>query len=131
MFDSSAPNVRQLSEKYSKSVLLVDDDPADRKLIARILRKGGFNVLEVGTVDAAMANIVSGRIGCVITDQIMPISGLELAQSAQQVRGDVNIVFISGGAPRPDLPKDATFVSKGDFDNLLGTVQECMEKFKV
>jgi len=131
VFDSSAPNVRQLSEKYSKSVLLVDDDPADRKLIARILRKGGFNVLEVGTVDAAMANIVSGRIGCVVTDQIMPISGLELAKSAQQVHGDMSIVFISGGEPRADLPKDATFVSKGDFDGLLGAVQECMGKFKI
>lgn len=127
----SCLNVRQLSEKYSKSVLLVDDDPADRKLIGRILRKGGFNVLEVGTVDAAMANIVSGRIGCVVTDQIMPISGLELARSAQQVHGDMAIVFISGGEPRPDLPKNANFVSKGDFDSLVATVQGCMQKWQV
>lgn len=116
-------------EKYSKSVLVVDDDAADRKLIARLLRRAGFDVLETGNAESAMANVMTGRIGCVVADQIMPVSGAEVARSAQQVRGDITFIFMSGGGPKADLPEGATFVDKGDFDGIVRTAQECMEKF--
>lgn len=120
-----------MREKYSKSVLLVDDDPVDRKLISRALFRRGFDVVLTGEADVAMAAIVSGHIGCVLTDQVMPISGLELARSAQQVRSDINIVFISGGDPKKDLPEDAVFVSKGDREQIIKAVQKCMEKWMI
>ena len=112
--------------KYSKSVLLIDDDPADRKLFARLLRRAGFDVIEALSADAAMATIVAGNIGCIVTDQMMPVSGAELAKAAQDARGDIGIVFISGGARKPDLPYDAVFISKDDRDGLQSAVEECM-----
>jgi CheY-like chemotaxis protein len=118
-----------MPSKYSKSVLLIDDDPADRQLFSRLLRRGGFDVTEALSADAAMATIVSGNIGCVVTDQVMPVSGSELARSVQDARGDISIVFISGGARKPDLPMDATFVSKEDMQGICRAVEECMARW--
>jgi DNA-binding NtrC family response regulator len=115
--------------KYSKSVLLIDDDPADRKLFSRLLRRDGFEVIEALSADAAMAAIVRGNIGCVVTDQVMPVSGPELARSVSGARADISVVFISGGAPKPDLPEDAVFVSKDDRDGLCKAVEECMARW--
>jgi CheY-like chemotaxis protein len=112
--------------KYSKSVLLIDDDPADRKLFARLLRRFGFDVIEAFSADAAMAVIVGGNIGCVVTDQVMPVSGPELARSVSGARADIGVIFISGGAPKPDLPSDATFISKEDREGLQRAVENCM-----
>lgn len=112
-------------------MLLIDDDPADRRLFARVLRKAGFELLETGSVEAAMSAIVRGGVGCVVTDQVMPISGLELARSAQQARSDIGLVFISGAGPKPGLPESAIFVSKDDRDEVVRAVERCMARWRV
>jgi CheY-like chemotaxis protein len=119
-----------VSITYSKSVLLIDDDPADRKLFSRLLRRAGFDVIEALNAEGAMATIVAGNVGCIVTDQVMPVSGAELARNAQGARADIGVVFISGGAPKPDLPENAVFVSKDDRDTLVSAVKHCMERWK-
>ncbi|HKR86282.1 MAG TPA: response regulator [Terriglobales bacterium] len=61
--------------RHAKSVLLVDDDPADRTLFSRDLRRLGFEVIQTGSPEEAMAAIVGGRVGCLITDQVMTVPG--------------------------------------------------------
>jgi FixJ family two-component response regulator len=109
--------------------LLIDDDPADRKLFSRLLRRDGFDVIETFSADAAMATIVGGNIGCVVTDQVKPVSGPELARSVSGARADIGVVFISGGAPKPDLPQDAIFISKDDREGLRRAVEDCMSRW--
>jgi two-component system, HptB-dependent secretion and biofilm response regulator len=117
--------------KYRKSVLLIDDDPSDRKLFARLLRNSGFDVVETPSVETAIALIVGGTIGCVVTDQVMPTNGQEVAKSVQSVRGDVGVIFLSGAGPKKELPPDAVFVSKDDKDGLRRSVTECMVRWKI
>ena len=113
---------------YSKSVLLVDDDPADRALFARDLSRLGFDVLQTGSANEAMAAIVGGRVGCLITDQVMSVPGQELASLAAGVRADLCVVFLSGAAlPREPIPAGTMFVQKDDREKLRAAVLECMK----
>jgi CheY-like chemotaxis protein len=99
--------------RYSKIVLLVDDDPADQKLFSRELEKHGFRVIITASPENAMAAIVGGGIGCLVTDQIMPVKGGELATLAAGVRGDLSIVVFSVAPARrmnPYLRERSTLI---------------------
>lgn len=95
--------------RYSKSVLLVDDNPADRTLFGRDLSRLGFDVILTGSADEAMAAIVAGNIGCLVTDQVMTVPGQELASLASGVRADLGILcscrvlWARGNPSRPAL----------------------------
>jgi FixJ family two-component response regulator len=118
--------------RYSKSVLLVDDDPADRALFGRDLSRLGFDVIQTGSVDEAMAAIVGGNIGCLVTDQIMSVSGQELASLASGVRADLGVVFLSGAFdPREPVPAGAVFIRKGDRAGLRNAVMQCMKAWRL
>jgi FixJ family two-component response regulator len=113
--------------RYTKSVLLVDDDPADRTLFSRDLRRLGFEVIQTGSPEEAMAAIVGGRVGCLITDQVMAVPGKELAAIASGVRKDLCIVFLSGASSRREsLPAGAVFIEKEDRAGLRAAVLKCM-----
>src|SRR5690348_5082244 len=80
----------------TKFVLLVDDDPSDRKLFARYLEKLGLKVIATGDPEKAMQQIVAGNVGCIITHQNMQPSGHELVRIAKSVRSDIQLIFLSG-----------------------------------
>lgn len=108
-------------------MLLVDDDPADRALFSRYLQRLGFNVIQTGTADEAMAAIVGGNIGCLITDQVMSIPGQELASLASGVRRDLCVIFLSGaGKACEPIPAGTFFVQKEDREALKHAVIGCM-----
>lgn len=118
--------------RYSKSVLLVDDNPADRVLLSRELQRLGFDVIATGSAEEAMSAIVAGGVGCLVTDQIMAVSGQELAAIASGVRSDLCIVFISGAPePKQPLPAGALFVSKDNRRQLVQAVTDCMKPWQI
>jgi CheY-like chemotaxis protein len=115
---------------YSKSVLLVDDNPQDRQLFARLLAKKGFDVLSTHSADSALAAVVHGNVGCVVLDQRMPVSGAEVARMTQNTRSDVGIVFVSGSPPDADILHNAVFVSKDDRHGIIEAVERCMVRWR-
>ena len=118
--------------RYSKSVLLVDDNPADRALFGRDLSRLGFHVILTGSADDAMAAIVGGNIGCLVTDQVMSVPGHELASLASGVRTDFGVVFLSGALePSEPLPPGAVFIQKDDRAGLRNAVMECMKTWRI
>jgi FixJ family two-component response regulator len=118
--------------RYSKSVLLVDDDPADRVLFSRELTRLGFEVIPTGSAEEAMAAIVAGNVGCLVTDQIMSVTGHELAKLAAGVRSDLGVIFLSGAfAPRETIPEKATFIQKGNREGLREAVEQCMKPWRL
>jgi CheY-like chemotaxis protein len=80
------------------TILVVDDEPAVRAIAARILKRGGFRVLQAP--DGAGALELVDRHGppdVVLTDVMMPgISGAELARRVQQRWPGLPVVFMSG-----------------------------------
>ena len=113
-------------------MLLVDDNPADRVLFGRDLSRLGFDVILTGSADEAMAAIVGGNIGCLVTDQVMSVPGQELASLASGVRADLGVVFLSGAfEPREPIPAGAVFIQKDDRAGLRNAVTECMKAWRV
>ena len=116
---------------FTKFVLLVDDDPADRRLFSHFLQKLGLEVIATGDADTAMQQIVAGNVGCVITDQTMRPSGHELLKLVKGVRSDIEIVFLSGADyPRQPLPPETKFISKQDRAALAEEVLRCMAPWR-
>jgi len=81
------------------TILVVDDEPEVRAMIARTLRDEGYCVLEVETGDEALA-IAARRdapLDLIITDVVMPgIDGGELAKRLTPLRPNVAVLFTSG-----------------------------------
>src|SRR5690242_3268463 len=108
---------------YRKFVVLIDDDPADLFLFRRLLERAGFAVIATTQLEVAMCAIVAGEVGCVITDQRMPVSGQELLAHLGAARSDVDAIMLSGAeAPREGLPAGAMFIRKDEGQLLVETV---------
>jgi PAS domain S-box-containing protein len=81
------------------TLLLVEDEPALRKLVVTMLEEKGYAVLQAGNgLDAiAVAERHRGEIDLLITDVVMPrLSGPELAQQLRSLRPGVEVLFMSG-----------------------------------
>ncbi len=82
-----------------ENILLVEDDPAIRKLLLRSLRESGYAVKEAA--DGARALEIlrrePGSINLLVTDVIMPDrSGPELADVVRREQPGIKVLFISG-----------------------------------
>jgi signal transduction histidine kinase len=80
-------------------ILVVDDEPAVRKLLARILRARGYDVFETEDGPSALA-FMSGtdrQMDLVVTDVLMPkMSGTQLAKEIQTRWPSIKILLVSG-----------------------------------
>ena len=59
----------------SKTVLIVDDDPTQRRLLQTVVEKSGFSVLQAGDGDTAIEMTLGAdrtNIDVVLLDLIMP-----------------------------------------------------------
>jgi CheY-like chemotaxis protein len=83
----------------TETVLVVDDEPSIRRLIAFALRPLGYNVLEASTGKEALdiSNATDENIDLLLTDIIMPgISGTELSDALRKQRPGIKTIFMSG-----------------------------------
>ena len=112
----------------SGTVLLVEDEPVIRRLVAEMLRRQGYEVLVAGTPDEAIQLCAAPQaIDLLLTDVVMPgMNGPELASRLALER----VLFISGYpadaiAGRGLLPADATILRKPfSAADLLGAVAD-------
>jgi signal transduction histidine kinase len=85
----------------SRTVLVVEDEPAIRRLASRALRDAGHTVLEAGSGEAALAMAEShvGPIDVLFTDIVMPgMSGPTLAAELARRYPGLRVVLTSGYA---------------------------------
>ncbi len=93
----SAPAPSRL--EGSETVLVVEDEAAVRAIIASVLRRHGYQVLEApdGANALERAERYAGPIHLLVTDVVMPaMSGAELAARIATSRPDMRVVFMSG-----------------------------------
>ncbi len=82
-----------------KSIIVVDDDAAVRRIAARILVEEGFRVLEACDGDEAirLAELHGPNIGLVVTDIVMPrLNGIELLERLSRIDPSLPVVLMSG-----------------------------------
>ena len=92
----------------SKTVLVADDDPTQRRLIQAVLEREGFTVAHAESGEAALALLDSGvRPKVLVTDHLMPgLTGVELARQVQNRSPDCAVLIVSGYTEVEDLAPD-------------------------
>jgi DNA-binding response OmpR family regulator len=97
-------------------VLVVDDEPAVRSVVTRLLQEWEFKVIEAGSGQAALeaARELNGAISMVITDVVMPfMDGYQFASAFRRHYPSVPILFITG---HPEVSTGWRF---NDLEHLL------------
>jgi PAS domain S-box-containing protein len=82
-------------------VLVIDDEPTIRMLIAEVLAESGFAVIEAPDGPAGLRVLESNaRIDLLITDVGLPggMNGRQVAEAARVHRPDLKVLFITGYA---------------------------------
>ena len=116
-------------------IVIVEDDPLIRAVLADILADDGFMVREAQGADEALSALeTQASATCVLfTDIIMPgssIDGLDLIRSVHGRWPDIKLLVASGGsAPDPDdLPEGARFIPKPyRYHQLIRQVRDMTE----
>jgi signal transduction histidine kinase/ActR/RegA family two-component response regulator len=116
-------------------ILVVEDQRDLRTALDRVLRAGGYTVVEVESAKAALE--VAARepgFDLVVTDAVMPrMNGLELIEALRAVRPETRILLVSGYLNHPSLrraplPAGITLLEKPfSLDELVSTVAAVLE----
>ncbi len=97
----SALDSRGLPSGEGEVVLVIDDEPTIRMLIAEVLEDGGYAAIEAADGPSGLRILQSTqRIDLLITDVGLPggLNGRQIADAARAVRPDLKVLFITGYA---------------------------------
>jgi CheY-like chemotaxis protein len=82
-----------------ETILVVDDEANIRTLVAKILRREKYNVLQAGNAQEAfaVASAHGGPIHLLVTDVVLPgESGRHIAERMRQTLPNLKVLYISG-----------------------------------
>lgn len=122
----------------STTILLVEDEPAIRTLLRRMLAGAGYELFVACNGDEAltMARQHAWTIDLLLTDVVMPrMNGFELGELVAAVHPETKVLFVSG------YSRDSTSVRSGlraagrafllkpfTQDDLLGKIREVLKR---
>jgi CheY-like chemotaxis protein len=91
------------------TILLVDDDPDGREILACILRSGAHTVIEAaGGTDALDVLDRAEDLDLLLTDVVMPgLSGFNLARMVRMRRPALRILYVTAFADQVLTMRDA------------------------
>jgi DNA-binding NtrC family response regulator len=101
----------------SGTILVVEDEPAVRSALERMLIAGGYKVVpaENGTEALKLFDAGKDDIDLLITDLVMPgIGGRDLARQCSAIRDSLKVIYISGYT-RDSLLSPQTFEEGTEF----------------
>jgi PAS domain S-box-containing protein len=97
----AAPVVAHQQADRGETVLVVDDEPAVRMLVAEVLEDLGYSVIEAADAAGGLKVLRSDtRIDLVVSDVGLPggMNGRQMADAGRQVRPALKVLFITGFA---------------------------------
>jgi putative two-component system response regulator len=117
----------------SEAVLVVDDDPAIRRIMERFLSRLGYRVDTAGSVREALEQLPRGPYDLVVTDLRMPdASGLELLAEVRVRSPGTRTILMSGRAEAADAAIaiergiDRLLLKPFDLDELRAAVEKAL-----
>lgn len=119
-------------QRFSRHLLLVEDDPFIRPLLVQILTKAGYHVFAAETGSEALDIFQTQReqLHAAIVDIVLPdIHGTEVFACIRQDHPTLPVVMISGfsNAPHVALTGPATFLQKPfNPQELLGALDQLL-----
>jgi CheY-like chemotaxis protein len=93
------PEVAASALHGTEPIVVVEDEPAVRRLICLVLRMHGYSVIEADGASTAHSVVECHRdpIHLLVTDVVMPdIGGRALADALRAVRPDLRVLYVSG-----------------------------------
>jgi signal transduction histidine kinase len=94
-----APREPPAAPGRNEVVLVVDDDPDVRILLAELLGDLGYSMRNAADGEAGLAALADGTVDLIISDFAMPgMNGADFAQAARALRPELPILFTSGHA---------------------------------
>ena len=98
--EAEKPTTKIAVRGGNETILLVEDEKPVRELVARILQKYGYKILQSGNGAEAIAawNQHKDEISLLFTDLVMPdnMNGRELAEKLKTERPGLKVIFTSG-----------------------------------
>jgi two-component system, cell cycle sensor histidine kinase and response regulator CckA len=134
---AALPSVRAIPGEV---VLLVEDEPEVLQMTARVLRDGGYEVLEAenGRVALELIEERSKPLDLLVTDVAMPqIDGIELAARLRRARPHLPVVFTSGHVGDETLhsgllgPESAFLLKPFPPDALIACARSLLDKARI
>jgi CheY-like chemotaxis protein len=118
------------------TILVIDDEPVDRLLVAELLRAEGHEVLEAENGFEGLAVYDKTEVNLLITDMMMPEKdGFETITEIKRDSPDLKILAISGGGVYNDLSSlemvklmgvDGTLTKPISAESLIALVNELL-----
>lgn len=104
------------------TVFIVDDEPAVRKSLARLVRAAGYEAQAFASAREFLDRSNRETVSCIVLDVTMPdVTGLELQDVLTAARSLLPIIFLTG---YPDVPKAVRALKGGAVDFLGKPVQK-------
>ena len=125
------------ADAQRETILVVDDEAGIRSLIAKILRREHYSVLEASTATEAAGIVAThaGAIQLLVTDVMLPDrNGRQLAEKLVQALPKLKVMYISGFTDDESVragafPPGARFLQKPfTLGALIGTVRETLDQ---
>jgi EAL domain-containing protein (putative c-di-GMP-specific phosphodiesterase class I) len=131
----SSPEVGSLAPRPGGNVLLVDDDEQVLRVLARILRSGGYDVETAGDGDEAITLAHGRTFDVALVDRQMPgVDGIEVLQQLREIQPACARILLTGGL---DLTTTVSAINRGEIMRVLekpcgvealrGAVREALE----
>jgi CheY-like chemotaxis protein len=96
-----------------RTILIADDDPDLREVMAGALADAGYTVLTVANGYDAISVLADNWVTLLITDIRMPgIDGFELARQAKVMRPTIKVIYLGGAAVQTDGPVHGPVIQK-------------------
>jgi CheY-like chemotaxis protein len=122
------------------TVMVVDDTPSKRYVLASWLRRGGYTVIEAATGASALERFAQGGIDLVVLDVRLPdLDGFDVAEQikAHPVHGTTPVIHVSAAATHAvdrthglERGADAYLVEPIDPDEMLATVASILRYYQ-
>ena len=104
----------------SKTVLIVDDDPTQRRLLQAVIEKSGFSTLQADNGNSALEHALGpdgGKIDVVLLDLVMPgMNGMDCLAELSKNRPELPVIVLTG---------------KGSIDAVVSSMQAGARDFVV
>lgn len=103
-------------------VYVVDDEPAVRKGLWRLLRSAGYEVSTYASAEEFLERLEPDASGCAVLDVAMPgLDGLALQKALSERRLALPVLFLTG---RGDIPSSVKAMKAGATDFLTKPVDD-------
>jgi DNA-binding NtrC family response regulator len=120
-----------------KSILIVDDEPTVRQVLAEMLSESEFVILEAETASQALSILRTAgpKITVVVTDVKMPgiLDGLDLAKFTEKSWPWIKVIVMTGfveSVPQ-GLPPNVRFLPKPwKVDEMMSNILGAAEEFQ-